>query len=252
MSDTIDKIHDAIHEAYAEYPEADDWPVYVPSKMLDDVNDHTSEYTPMEVYKKGTTIAGHSVISDPLIDQPVVLPQDNNDVPYSMGPITDPPEQLLRQVLRIYGIEKREMPSGHYYITRMPIHVHRERVELNREKIAKYGLRNHPGEQDSSFDEYRRVKFVYREQYTTDKFATNHDSDWIEQKMAQAIVAQINSIQKHPVTGIRRRKIRYPWRILDFTHEEEHVCGTKYTHYGGVLLPAVDTSANKIELRPLD
>lgn len=248
MPQPIDQIHDAIHERKRDNMGVDDWVVYVPHDMMPEINNLISNRSPMETYKNGATIAGHQISPDGFIDEPILLPDRVQDLNPSNGVVENAPEQLIRQTLRAYGIEQHtdELRGVNTYKTRLFFDVEDKHTKLNHAKINRYNLNISETEAHTEPEEYERVTLGHQFTDELQLREPEFDESYIERQFADAVDRQIHSVTTQPVYGTRTRRIKMPYSVLDTTITERIRCGTKYTHWGGVFLPPVDVSAQKL------
>lgn len=249
--DAIEEIQTVIYNREREGYGIDDWVVYVPVDMMGEVTEHIRNRTHQEVYEKGARVSGHRVCSDPLIDNPTLLPAEIQDLNPQLGVVEDAPHELIRQALEVYGIEERKdsFTNSQAYATRIFFEVEDRHTKLNHEKIQKFGLGDVGVESHTEPDSLERVKFGFRITEEQLRFE-DAPNEWVEREFVNAINGHIHSVERSPVYGTRTRTFRFPYSTLDFTHTERIRCGTTYTHYGGVFLYPVDVDAQKMELRP--
>jgi hypothetical protein len=249
MSETIDQIRNAIYEQERENIGTDEWPVYVPHSMLDDVSDHIDDYSHQEIYKKGATVAGRRIIGDGLVDEPIALPENVSDLPLSHATIENAPAHLIEQVASVELKESTDwVRETKNYRTRLFFDVEDRHLRLNHDKIDKYNLslqNNERTEYDRKPDELEQVKLGYS--FTSEALEMDM-GDFATKTIVDGVKEHIHSVHRQAVYGTRTRRFRFPYSGLDFTHQERIRCGTIYTHYGGVLLKNIDTPAQKMEL----
>lgn len=248
MTKIVDKIHDAIEQADLDDLPHDDWPVYLSPKQFKEAYKHVSEYSHIEVYNKGTTICGKEIVQDEHIDEPVVLPHSVADLPMHCAIRENPPEHLLKQVVKAeLNSHTDTLRNTMRYRTRVFFDVEEKHLRLKHDKIDKYGL-SLPTQRtdfDKQPDHLERVKFGLQ---LTTEFMQEPDMDYVLREMVSGLIDQIHSVSRSTIKGKRSRVIKGPYPVLDIEHTEYIDCGTEYTHYGGVLLKRIDTPASKMRL----
>lgn len=245
MRDIRDEIYDAVHEAESNHPQSSDWPVYVPTDRMDDVKNVLDEYTHMEVYEKGATIAGKQIIPDPFVDTPVVLPTDATDVPL-YETYEDPPKKLIEQLVELYtksSVDKIRRTTQ--FVCKVFYNVLNDHRRVNEEKIRQYNLAGF-AEYDREPDHLEHRKFGY--QFTVET-AESMDTDTLAlSELSKSVANATHDVERRGVYTHRTRTIKGAFPVLDIEHTERIRVGTDYTHYGGVLLTPIDTHCDKIEL----
>jgi hypothetical protein len=250
MSDAIDAIYDAIEEVDRADLRHNDWPVYVPTNMLPEIKSYLSERTPIEAYNKGITINGKGIIPDPYIESPVVLPKEPNDVPYHHAVSEDPPEQLVKRLIALNLDARTPVDTVHdtvNYTTKLFFEVANTHQRTDQNTIDKYALTINDTtiEYDKQPDELECVKLGCQ---FTNEFTEHIEDDFVEQTMVDGVRNTIHSVHRQPVYGTRKRVVKGPYPVLDIHHTERIRCGTRYKHYGGVFLAAIDTPAQKMDI----
>jgi len=249
MTEILDEIYTAIHEVDKEgYPQ-DDWPVYVPSDRMGEVKSVLDEYTHMEVYKKGHTIAGKDIIPDPFVVSPVVLPRDTSDIP-GYPTYENPPRKLLEQVVDAYAEAYADTLRGTTnYTTTAFYEVEDEHRRLNRNTLRKYGF-GYSGEYDKEPNELERMKIGV--QLTSELAASANVDEYGRNQLVNGVNEHIHHVSRQPIRKTRTRTLKGPYPVLDIEHTERIRVGTDYTHYGGVLLKCIDTHVQKMEIPNCD
>lgn len=245
MTDILDEINDAIYEANEQgYPHAN-WPVYVPTNRMDEVKSLLDEYTHIEVYEKSHTIAGKDIIPDPFVVAPITLPRDTNDIP-GYPTYEHPPEKLLEQVVDASAKSHTDTLRGTTnYMTTAFYEVEDEHQRLDSNTLREYGF-THSGEYDKEPDELERMKIGFQAPI---EFAAEVDiEERARRQLVDGVKKHAHHVSRQPIRKTRTRTIKGPYPVLDVEHTERIRVGTKYTHYGGVLLKCIDTPAQKIQL----
>jgi hypothetical protein len=245
MTEILDEIYTAIHEVDKEGYAHGDWPVYVPSDRMDEVISMLDEYTHMEVYKKGHTIAGKDIIPDPFVVSPVVLPRDTSDIRRYLTH-ENPPRKLLEQVVDAYAEAYADTLRGTTnYTTTAFYEVEDEHRRLNRNTHRKYGFAC-DSEYDKEPNELERMKIGF--QFTSELGASANVDDYARNQLIDGVNKHIHHVSRQPIRKTRTRTLKGPYPVLDIEHTERIRVGTDYTHYGGVLLKCIDTRAQKMEI----
>ena len=247
MTQILDEIYDAIEQVDREGLPHSEWPVYVPKDRMGEVNELRDEYRHMDVYKKGSTIAGKEIIPDPFVPKPIVLPKDTGDIPMPQAVCENPPRELLEQVvdceLKSFGDKLRERVD---YRTKVFFEVEDIHERLNDKKIAKYNLSLSKIDTNKQPDYLERVKFGVS---YFDEYGVMQSMDTLaREKLIERAYENIHSVQREAIHGTRHRTLKGPYPVLDIHHTERIRCGTKYTHFGGVFLKRIDTTASKMDL----
>lgn len=245
MTDICDEIYDAIDEANKKGFPHTNWPVYVPTDRMDEVKSLLDEYTHMEVYEKGHTIAGKDIIPDPFVVSPVVLPRDTNDIP-GYQTYEYPPEKLLEQVVDAYAESHTDtLRRTTNYTTTAFYEVEDEHRRLDSNTLRECGF-THSGEYDKEPDELERMKIGFQ---ATTEFAEEVDiEERARRQLVDGVKEHVHHVSRQPIRKTRTRTIKGPYPVLDVEHTERIRVGTKYTHYGGVLLKCIDTRVQKLQL----
>lgn len=245
MTDILDEIYTAINEVDKKGYPHDDWPVYVPSDRMGEVKSMLDEYTHMEVYNKGHTIAGKDIIPDRFVDSPVVLPRDTSDIP-GYPTYENPPRKLVEQVVDAYAEAYTNTLNGTTnYTTAAFYEVEDKHRRVDRNTLQKYGF-EYDGEYDKEPNELERMKIGV--QLTTELGASAYIDEDGRNKLVDSVNEHIHHVSRQPIRKTRTRTIKGVYPVLDIEHTERIRVGTDYTHYGGVLLKCIDTHAQKIQI----
>lgn len=251
----IDALIDVVSRTADEIREpTDEWVLYIPMEYADAVTAHVDDREPMDVYHNGTTIGGHDWTFDPHIDEPQLLPESIQDLTPETYCLLDPPENLVREWVRLEGTTTQEgtTPLGAEqttYTIRPFYNIRRRHHTLNDALIRHYDL-DIPRLPAKEPDGYHRQKIgheVTRSEFVPDD--VGYDDEVMMRKIVETIIDIANSIDRSPIVGTRERRIEFPYEWLDFTHREEIRCGTTYTYYGGVFLKPVDLRESVQKLR---
>lgn len=256
MFDTlVDMIHDHRNEG------GDYGAVYLPPEDYNEIQ----ETADLPSHSHNSSIYGVDVYIDGWVERPRILPKTTHDLRPDDLYQSDPPERLVGDLVtpeeRQYTDELRGNRAYEYRDYAF-YEVTRRRQELDHDKIEKYDLEivgTEPFDYDREVDETVRVKFGFKTVEPVEAGDAERelaeemrDPDYIERELGRSMREQINSVSEHRVTGIRRRKFRFPYPCLDFEHTEEHHAGWQYVHYGRLFMQNIDTEAQRLDVRTED
>lgn len=247
MSNVVEKVRETIQEAESEDLPCDDWVVYVSPEDFYEI------YRDLDSISDDPKLYEHRIVEDTLVEEPIILPEEpqgfNN---YANAIVKNAPLSLIKKVLDIEERERQDVFRDMgviQYIARHWFDVEDKHLRLNRAKIDKLNLdlrQDEVSEYDQEPDYLSRVKFGKEYSGMDIEVGMN---ERVDEEIARAVDRTIESVERIGVYGTRERTIKYPYPCMDHTHRERYRCGTKYTHYGGVLLMPVDVETSKLEFR---